>query len=169
MVASRAFSAVRLQLNVAPHKGGLPQTYTTGTRPYKCQFQRRSSRKFSSSAYRYRQERDSFGTRLRESLKQTKIKWYPIPVGLGIGFLGLLQAYRVKEREKARQEEENNAASLNFDGPGSSSEGRDAEGRPEKRRRIRPTGPWYDLMMAELWLIILTSIVGKFRLCLRFP
>ena len=67
------------------------------------------SRLFSSSTKLYRQQpnyKDSFGTRLRKALAETKIKWYPIPVGLGIGFIGLAQLYRVNEREKTRQEQE---------------------------------------------------------------
>src|ERR1700693_6144893 len=65
---------------------------------------RRTSRHFSATVRAYRQSQDgreSFGTRLRRALGETKIKWYPIPVGLGIGFLGLAQLYRVNEREKA--------------------------------------------------------------------
>ncbi len=71
-------------------------------------------------------------------MAETKIRWYPIPVGLGIGFLGLLQFYKVNEREKARREEEDEAF-LKSVGTG---EERDSEGRPKKRQRIRPTGPW---------------------------
>jgi phosphatidylserine decarboxylase len=104
------------------------------------------SQPFSSSSKLYRQHpnyKDSFGTRLRKALSETKIKWYPIPVGLGIGFIGLAQLYRVNEREKARREEE-----WDDDGyvksTGSNGEGgeKDSEGRPKRRKRIKPTGPW---------------------------
>jgi phosphatidylserine decarboxylase len=68
---------------------------------------------------------------LNAALKSTKIEWKPIPIGLGIGFLGLVQFYRVQQREQRRQEEERN-------GYGSGPDG----GKPKKRERIRPSGPW---------------------------
>jgi len=103
-----------------------------------------SPRSFSSSARLYRQQphyKDSFGTRLRKALNETKIKWYPIPVGLGIGFLGLGQLYRVNEREKARirEEEWEDDGVLKMSGSGRDEE---SSGRPKRRERIRPTGPW---------------------------
>src|SRR4051812_16330053 len=57
-------------------------------------------RHFSYSAKFCRQKphyKDSFRTRLRKAFGETKIKWYPIPVGLGIGFLGLAQLYKINE------------------------------------------------------------------------
>jgi phosphatidylserine decarboxylase len=94
--------------------------------------------------YRPQDGRESFGTRLRKALAETKIRWYPIPVGLGIGFLGAVQLYKINEREKARQqrEDEENDAYLRSKGLGKGGEERDSEGRPQKRKRIRPTGPW---------------------------
>src|SRR3954471_21759202 len=35
-----------------------------------------------------------------------KIEWYPIPVGLGVGFLGLVQFYKVYTREKEQESDE---------------------------------------------------------------
>ena len=105
------------------------------------------SRLFSSSTKLYRQQpnyKESFGTRLRKALAETRIKWYPIPVGLGIGFIGLAQLYRVNEREKARREEEweddGYVRSAGTNGNGGDGE---SEGRPKRRQRIRPTGPWF--------------------------
>lgn len=100
------------------------------------------TRNFSYSSPRYSQKgpqyKDSFGTRLRRALGETKIKWAPIPVGLGIGFLGLAQLYRINEREKARlRKEEDGHVDITGNGNG---EG--VEGRPKRRERIRPTGPW---------------------------
>lgn len=88
------------------------------------------------------QYKDSFGRRLRKALGDTKIKWYPIPVGVGIGFLGLGQLYRVNEREKARRREEEQDDGYVKIG-GESGNGQDGQGgRPKRRERIRPTGPW---------------------------
>lgn len=118
----------------------------------------RNPRFFSSSARLYRQKphyKDSFGSRLRKALNETKIKWYPIPVGLGIGFLGLGQLYRVNEREKARIREEE----LEDDGVvkivGSGGEG-EPGGRPKRRERIRPTGPWFVSMICFTWSLTYT-------------
>lgn len=63
----------------------------------------------------------------------TQIKWYPIPVGLGIGFLGLVQFYKVTAREKEKQRELENG---------------EVGERPKKRPRVRPDGPW--CVIAEL-------------------
>jgi hypothetical protein len=106
-----------------------------------------SSRLFSSSTKLYRQQpsyKDSFGTRLRKALGETKIKWYPIPVGLGIGFLGLVQFYKVNERERLRREvewEDEGYVATTSSGR-ESGEGGPGE-RPKRRERIRPSGPWF--------------------------
>jgi phosphatidylserine decarboxylase len=93
------------------------------------------TRQFSSSTT-YRQQnsyKEPFGKRLRKALGETKIKWYPIPVGLGIAFLGLVELYRINERERAR---------LNREGWEDGGESGEEKGRPKPRERIRPTGPW---------------------------
>ena len=100
-----------------------------------CQ-QTRHSPRFSTST-RARQEqhqnKDRFGTRLRTPLQDTKVQWkYRIPIGLGIGFLGAVQFYRLQEREKKRHQEEQDALEST----------EDSKGRPRKRKRIRPSGPW---------------------------
>jgi phosphatidylserine decarboxylase len=80
-------------------------------------------------------QNEPFGTRLRAALRKTRIEWYTIPVFAGIGFLGATHLYKVTQREKARQEEEDRLSVY--------SDGGDQEpGRPKKRRRIRPSGPW---------------------------
>lgn len=78
---------------------------------------------------------NSFRHRLRRALRDTKIEWRPIPIGLGIGFLGLIQFYRVRRRREAEEEEEEQsrrAAENNGD-----------DKRPRKRGRIRPSGSWF--------------------------
>jgi len=103
-----------------------------------CTCPRQSFRKFSSSprsGHGQRNGKESFGTRLRAALNDTKIQWHPIPIGLGIGLLGLLQFNKVREREKARQKEEEQWEA--------SGGGKGEDGRPKRRPRIRPTGPWF--------------------------
>jgi hypothetical protein len=69
-------------------------------------------------------QRPRFSSRLRTALNNSKIQWFHIPVGLGIGFLGAVQFYRVSKREKERQELESE------------------DGLPTRRPRVRPEGPW---------------------------
>lgn len=101
----------------------------------------RSSARFSTSA-RAKQEqqqgRRPFGTRLRTAIRKTKIQWKPIPVGLGIAFLGAVQFYRVRERERRRQYLEDDQ-----DAEGNHHDGEENHDKPRKRKRIRPSGPWY--------------------------
>lgn len=96
----------------------------------------RPSQRFSTSAragQEHYQNKKSFGSRLRTALRKTKVQWkYRIPVGLGIGFLGVAQFYRVQEREKKRHQKEQDALE--------SSE--DSKSRPRRRKRVRPSGPW---------------------------
>ncbi|KAI0205260.1 phosphatidylserine decarboxylase [Astrocystis sublimbata] len=97
------------------------------------------------------QNRDGFGSRLRHALNDTKVKWYPIPVGLGIGFLGFVQFYKTQSRERERQRleadgfEENNGQ------------------RPKKRPRVRPEGPWQVRIMSTLPLKAISRLWGKFN------
>lgn len=107
---------------------------------YRCVFCKEgqfSSRRFATSARlgkdgsNNNNNNGSFGSRLRTALRKTKIEWKPIPVALGIGFLGAVQFYRVREREKRRQEEDKDKAE------------EEEKHKPKKRKRIRPSGPWY--------------------------
>jgi hypothetical protein len=96
------------------------------------------SRTFSSSRTAFDQQnfhrKESFRSRLNSALKGTKIKWEPIPIALGIGFLGAFQLYRIQRREKHTE------AGANKDLPDEVSV--DSQSRPKKRERIRPSGPW---------------------------
>jgi hypothetical protein len=96
------------------------------------------SRTFSSSRTAFDQQnfhrKESFRSRLNSALKNTKIKWEPIPIALGIGFLGAFQLYRIQRREKHTE------AGANKDLPDEVSV--DSQSRPKKRERIRPSGPW---------------------------
>ena len=85
------------------------------------------------------QTRGSFRSRLRIALRNTKVEWAPIPVGLGFAVVGAIQFYRVWEREmKTRKQEEDQALRSSESGES----GGESHGRPKKRKRIRPSGPW---------------------------
>jgi phosphatidylserine decarboxylase len=93
----------------------------------------RLSRNFSTTRPTYEQfnKKESFRSRLNSALKNTKVKWEPIPIALGIGFLGAFQFYRIQRREKHTQSGGDNTEDV-----------LDSHGRPKKRDRIRPSGPW---------------------------
>lgn len=93
-------------------------------------------------------EQESFSSRLGKAWRKTKIEWKPIPVGLGIGFLGLLQFIRIRQREGAAQE-----SSSETDGQ-----------RPPKRQRIYPSGGgWQVQVMSTLPLKAISRVWGRFN------
>lgn len=105
-----------------------------------------SARRFATSTPRRIKDRgfknqESFRSRLLAALRSTKLDWSPVPIGAGIAFLGAFQFYRVRERERKRQEREDAQSFQNGDGDSRE------QGRPKKRKRIRPSGPWYDILL----------------------
>lgn len=117
-------------------------------------------RQFSSSRT-YRQQNDykePFGKRLRKALGETKIKWYPIPVGLGIALLGFIQLNRINDREKSKK-----LAREWEDDAWSSVRENEENGRPKRRDRIRPSGPWQVQVMSTLPLKAISRLWGRFN------
>lgn len=118
---------------------------------------RLQSRAFSAGRWRLSQHRkESFSSRLRQAWNSTPVRWYSIPTGVGIAFLGFLQFQKVREREQTRIEEE---ARRYEEENGDSEDGR----RPKKRPRIRPSGPWSVQIMSTLPLKALSRLWGKFN------
>lgn len=130
---------------------------------YLCLSCQRARSLFSTSAQRARQDDQPFRIRLRAALRNTRIQWKPIPVGLGIAFLGAVQFYRVREREKRRRTEEDEALALE---EGSNGDG-EPQGKPKKRKRIRPSGPWYARTDTLTEWPLLNSSPGKSKSCQR--
>ncbi|KAI4940823.1 hypothetical protein J4E91_011204 [Alternaria rosae] len=97
--------------------------------------------------------KESFRSRLGSALNNTKIKWEPIPIALGIGFLGAFQLYRIQRREKHTEAERQNGEEGAVDN----------QGRPKKRERIRPSGPWTVQVMSTLPLKALSRVWGRFN------
>ena len=95
--------------------------------------------------------KESFRSRLNAALNKTKIKWEPIPIALGVGFLGAFQLYRIQRREKHTQTELDRGEDV------------DQQGRPKKRERIRPSGPWTVQVMSTLPLKALSRLWGRFN------
>ena len=80
--------------------------------------------------------KESFSSRLRQALKNTRIEWYAIPAAAGIGFLGAVQFFKVTQRESARREEEERASAYSNGDEGDPK-------KPKKRKKVRPSGPWF--------------------------
>ncbi|CEO59127.1 Putative Phosphatidylserine decarboxylase [Penicillium brasilianum] len=118
-----------------------------------------SVRQFSSKSWKqYQKEnnhegkaRGGFGSRLRFALRNTKVEWYPIPVGLGIGLLGVLHFYKSQraERDRNAQDEAGDAWENGK--------------RPPRRPRVVPTGPWQVQVMSTLPLKAISRLWGRFN------
>ncbi|KAB8437395.1 hypothetical protein FH972_025074 [Carpinus fangiana] len=110
------------------------------------------TRHFTSSSRRCEQRgKDSFYSRLREALGRTRIQWAPIPVGLGIGFLGFLQFRRMQDRDRFLGDRPDDLSDSS------------AQGKVGRRERIRPSGPWTVQVMSTLPLKAISRIWGKFN------
>lgn len=109
--------------------------------------QSRPQRPFSSSRRLWEEQKkqrhdENFTTRLGKAWRSTKIEWKPIPVGLGIAFLGLFQLIRLSQREDRTQDGE----------------------RPPKRKRIYPSGGgWQVQIMSTLPLKAISRVWGRFN------
>ena len=90
-------------------------------------------------------EKGSFWSNVGPALSKTKIEWNTIPVGLGIGFLGVQQFWKIQRAEKERRAQES------------------VEADPPSRRRIRPSGPWQVQVMSTLPLKALSRLWGRFN------
>ncbi|KAJ0167759.1 Phosphatidylserine decarboxylase proenzyme 1, mitochondrial [Colletotrichum tanaceti] len=101
----------------------------------------------STRFFSQHQQRPRFSSRLRHALKNSKVQWYQIPVGVGIGFLGLVQFYKVSSREREKQERDDVQ-----------------DGAPlKKRAKIRPDGPWQVQVMSTLPLKAISRLWGRFN------
>ena len=112
-------------------------------------------RTFAATSARLQRRQEAFYKRLGAALRDTRVQWYTIPVGVGIGFLGGVQFYKVTTRERARHEEELRAQR-------GAEEEREL-GRPKKRPRVRPSGPWSVKVMSTLPLKALSRWWGWFN------
>ncbi|KAB8274370.1 phosphatidylserine decarboxylase-domain-containing protein [Aspergillus minisclerotigenes] len=113
-----------------------------------------SARQFSKSWKQYQNQNNQenpapkgFGSRLRFALRNTKVEWYPIPIGLGIGLLGILHFYKSQRAERERREREAEDEIIN----------------PPPRHRIRPSGPWQVQIMSTLPLKAISRLWGRFN------
>ena len=128
-----------------------------------CRSRQPRTHAFSSSSPRAKptnqKEKEGFRSRLRRALGETKVEWRPIPVGLGIGFLGVLQVYRNQQRRQSTT-----AANPKNKEDEEGTEANTIEGsKPKKRKRIRPSGPWQVQVMSTLPLKAMSRLWGRFN------
>lgn len=110
-------------------------------------------RQFSQSRWVRQQKQqhkeEGFSSRLGKAWRSTRVQWKPIPVAMGIAFLGGYQLWRIQRREKHTL-------------PDDSSE--TGSTRPPKRQRIYPSGGgWQVSVMSTLPLKAISRIWGKFN------
>ena len=130
-----------------------PFSFTARTHP-RCRLETLHRRTFTCARClkRGQQHREeTFGSKLGKAWRKTRIEWKPIPIGLGIGFLGFLQFLKVQAREGPIEK-----------GPGSPDDIEPGK-RPPKRERIRPSGPWQVQVMSTLPLKALSRVWGRFN------
>lgn len=110
------------------------------TIPFPSRLSPRQIRSFSRTCKHHQQHRESsFSSRLRDAWNSTPVVWKPIPIGLGIVFLGVFQLYRNNDRERRRIDD----GERTEDDPGD-------VGKPKRRERIRPSGPWTVQIMSTI-------------------
>ncbi|KAF2143371.1 uncharacterized protein K452DRAFT_350420 [Aplosporella prunicola CBS 121167] len=126
-------------------------------RPFTCSPPHSPRRSFAASSRcsqsHHQHRKESFRSRLNTALKSTKIEWRPIPVALGVAFLGAFQFYRIQKREQARLEDEESQYTTDAG----------EDGRPPKRPKIRPSGPWQVQIMSTLPLKAISRLWGRFN------
>lgn len=138
----RRMMAPRLRLRLQKSDFIYPSTYLCP----------RCSHALSTSAPRMNKGSSPFRARLRASLRDTKMQWRPIPVGLGIASVGALQFYRVRRRNDGQEEREDvedksgaeARTQRTWDQEKEEDTGSEPRARPRRRARIKPDGPWYD-------------------------
>lgn len=114
--------------------------------------QEQQQRQRQQQQERMKTGKQSFRSKLGAALGKTKIEWYPIPISVGIGFLGVITFLKAKRAEEKRQEQER--AFLLRDG-----EETVLAGQP----RIRPSGPWHLQIMSLLPLKAISRAWGWFN------
>lgn len=106
--------------------------------------------------------KESFRTRLGAALGKTKIEWYPIPVGLGIAFLGLTQMFKLQQWRR-EQEQERDQAQGHSQQADASTDNQTASSTSWNRGGVRPSNPWHIQLMFALPLKAISRLWGRFN------
>ncbi|KAK5110438.1 hypothetical protein LTR62_005789 [Meristemomyces frigidus] len=110
---------------------------------------------FHTTTSKHRKE--SFASRASTAWRNTKTPWRPIPVALGIAFLGAFQFYRIQSRERRKEAEEWRNRSEN------PQEYETGSLRPKRRDRVVPSGPWTVQIMSTIPLKAVSRYWGWFN------
>lgn len=106
-----------------------------------------------------RHHRDSTGPRPNDPSSDGKSSqpsyWQPIPIALGIAFLGAFQLYRISVRDRRKEEQQWHEQHPDDDNDGPL--------HPKRRPRIRPSGPWSVQIMSTIPLKAFSRWWGWFN------
>ncbi|KAK1055957.1 phosphatidylserine decarboxylase 1 [Friedmanniomyces endolithicus] len=111
-------------------------------------------RPFHSSPHH---RKESFASRARTAWSSTRTVWRPIPITVGVAFLGGFQLYRIQARERRKEDEQ-------WRNRAEHPEEYETTGlRPKRRKRIVPSGPWSVQIMSTIPLKALSRYWGWFN------
>ncbi|KAK3115389.1 phosphatidylserine decarboxylase 1 [Teratosphaeriaceae sp. CCFEE 6253] len=132
----------------------IPLRPLTHGRPARLLRPPRPHRPFHSSPHH---RKESFAARTRTAWRNTRTVWRPIPIAVGIAFLGGFQIYRSNARERRKEQEEWRNRAEHPD------EYETSGLRPKRRERIVPSGPWSVQIMSTIPLKALSRYWGWFN------
>lgn len=101
--------------------------------------------------FRRRRSPDSFRREIhsqqrqktRKPQSQKGMQWFSIPLSVGVGVVGLVHLYRsYRTSSSSREDEKERSAQAQEGRERPEIPDEDSTGRPKKRPRIRPDGPW---------------------------
>ena len=115
------------------------------------QFSSKSWKQYHKDSHHEKNGKSGFGSRLRFALRNTKVEWYPIPVGLGIGLLGVLHFYKSQRADR-------DLTTQDATGDGQ----KDVQQTP-RRPRVVPSGSWQVQIMSTLPLKAMSRLWGRFN------
>ncbi|KAK4550451.1 hypothetical protein LTR36_000029 [Oleoguttula mirabilis] len=101
--------------------------------------------------------KESFAARVGTAWRSTLAGWQPIPIALGVAFLGGIQLYRLRQRHLRDEEEEWRRRNEHPD------DYEEGSLRPKRRERIRPSGPWTVQIMSTIPLKAVSRYWGWFN------
>ena len=131
-----------------PSRSGLGPPSRRGRISQHARFQQTQKRSFTHTRGFREEQRHQEKEDLRTAWRNTKVQWKPIPIGLGIAFLGAFQLWRIQRREQRAQEADSDPD----------------QKHPPRRPRIYPSGGgWQVRVMSTLPLKAISRIWGRFN------
>ncbi|KAK3997630.1 phosphatidylserine decarboxylase-domain-containing protein [Cladorrhinum sp. PSN332] len=137
--------ATRIQIGLVSNAVGFTRSTLTQRTPVNSYRLSKSLRRPLPNGRRPFSQQQSHRPKADSKVHDSRIRWHPIPVALGVGFLGLFQFYRISTREEVKQDDV------------------EPSKRPKKRPRVRPDGPWQVQIMSTLPLKAMSRLWGRFN------